>query len=399
MLIREYKLKGKAVQYRTIDRAIRTVQFVRNKAVAFWQDAQPGQKTNLFAMHRLAKDLATEFPFVAQLGSQARQLAAERASISVTNFYRNCREKKPGKKGYPRFQKNCRSVEYSQAGWKLSEDCRRVIFTDKNGIGSLKLVGTIPLNQYPKEKIKRVRIVRRADGYYVQFVIDVERQELAPYTGSMIGLDVGLTSFLTDSNGEEMESPRFLRKTECRIKKMQRQVSKKQRGSANRRKARTRLGRAHLKVQRQRIDFATKLARALYQSHDLIAYENLQVRNMVKNHRLAKSISDAAWSLFRQKLEYYARLFGKVAIPVDPRYTSQMCSSCGAVVKKTLSERTHACPCGAVLDRDHNAAMNILALGIQQLSSSTTGGHPESNAWGEDSLYPLLATASGQAAS
>ena len=392
MIVLEYKLKGKASQFARIDEAIRTMQFVRNKAIRFWMETKG---VNKYDLNGISKPLAAEFDFAKKLNSMARQAACERAWASISRFFDACKKKLPGKKGYPRFQKDCRSVEYKSCGWKLTDGCRKLLMTDGHEIGSLKLVGNRPLNDF-KDRIKRVRLLRRADGYYVQFCIDVDRQEAVPYTGSVIGIDVGLKSFLTDSNGEVVENPRFLRKSERRLKKMQRRVSKKLKGSANRKKARQRLGKVHLKVQRQRKDFATKLARALYQSHDLIAYENLQVRNMVKNRCLAKSISDAAWSLFRDKLEYYARLFRKVAIPVKPHYTSQMCSGCGEVVKKTLSERTHICRCGTVLDRDHNAALNILKLGIAQLS---TEGHSGINAWGEDDRYPLLATASGQVAS
>ena len=143
--------------------------------------------------------------------------------------------------------------------------------------------------------------------------------------------------------------------------------------SANRRKVIKRLARKHLQVSRQRKDFAVKTVRCVVRSNDLIAYEDLQVRNMVKNHKLAKSISDASWSMFRDWVEYFGKVFGKVTIAVPPQYTSQNCSTCGTTVKKSLSERTHQCShCGTVLDRDHNAALNILAIGLKN-----TVGHTE----------------------
>jgi len=164
-------------------------------------------------------------------------------------------------------------------------------------------------------------------------------------------------------------------------------VSSKVKGSKNRAKARGRLGRKHLKVGRQRRDFAVKAARALVMSNDVIAYEDLQVLNMVKNRRLAKSISDAGWRAFVTWLGYLAHVYGKVVVAVPPAYTSQDCSGCGERVTKTLSERTHICPrCTIILDRDHNAARNILALGLRQLEE-TTAGHAESNAWGQSALY------------
>jgi putative transposase len=129
-------------------------------------------------------------------------------------------------------------------------------------------------------------------------------------------------------------------------------------------------------------------------SNDFVAYEELQVRNLVKNHKLAKSISDAAWSQFAQWLEYFGKVYGKTVIAVAPQYTSQDCSNCGNLVKKTLSTRTHICGCGTILDRDHNAAKNILIKGLKQAGislNSNTVGHTEINAWGQTDLYSLVA--------
>jgi len=231
--------------------------------------------------------------------------------------------------------------------------------------------------------------VRRADGYYAQFCIDIDRTEDLTPTGKTIGLDMGLESFYTDSNGVKVENPRYLRKAEKRLKQAQRRVSRKKKGSANRLKARKRLARQHLKVSRQRKDFAIKTARCVgvrcrtpIQSNDLVALEDLKVRNMVKNHHLAQSISDASWSMFRTWLEYYGKVMGRVVIAMAPHYTSQECSSCHVIVKKSLSTRTHTCQCGCVLDRDHNAALNILAAGLK-----STQGHWET-ATLEESIAP-----------
>jgi putative transposase len=158
-------------------------------------------------------------------------------------------------------------------------------------------------------------------------------------------------------------------------------------GSANRKKAINRLGRKHLKVSRQRKDFAVKTALCVVKSSDFIAYEDLQVRNMVKNHKLAKSISDAAWSQFAQWLQYLGKVYGKTVVAVAPQYTSQDCSTCGTLVHKALSVRTHVCECGAVLARDHNAALNILAKALRQAGVNlNTVGHTEINAWGQTDL-------------
>jgi putative transposase len=218
-----------------------------------------------------------------------------------------------------------------------------------------------------------VRVVRRADGYYVQFCLDQERVEKRKPTGKTLGLDVGLTHFYTDSDGQTIENPRHLRKSEKALKRLSRKLSRTTKGSKNRASSRNRLSRKHLKVTRQRKDFAVKLAKCVIQSNDLVAYEDLQVRNMVRNKKLSKSISDAAWSAFRQWLEYFGNVFGVVTVAVPPHYTSQNCSNCGEVIKKSLSQRTHRCHhCGFVLLRDWNAAINRLELALRTVGHMGT---------------------------
>jgi transposase, IS605 OrfB family, central region len=367
MIVLEFKAKGKTTQYTAIDEAIRTAQFVRNKAIRFWMDNRgTGQKE----LYRYNTKLRADFPFVNALNSHACQVAIEWAYSSIARFYDNCRKSVLGKKGYPKFKKNCRCVEYKTSGWKLSEDRRSINFIDKKGIGKLKLKGKWDLHFYPLEQIKRVRLVRRSDGYYVQFLvrIETEKVDIEP-TGRIVGLDVGLKEFYTDSNGHAEPNPKFYRTGEKRLKFRQRRVSRKKKGSANRRKAINRLGRVHLKISGaltrtlrdwQREEHAKRTARCVIQSNDLVAYEDLRIKSLVRNHCLAKSINDVGWYQFRKWLEYFGVKFGKVTIAVNPAYTSIKCSSCGTQVKKSLSMRTHVCQCGFVLDRDWNAAINIL---------------------------------------
>jgi len=388
MLVLEAKLKGKTQQYTLIDEAIRTALFVRNKALRYWMDNHGADKYDLSAQCAV---LAKGFEFVKKLNSQARQASAERAWSAINRFFENCKKKVSGKKGFPKFKKRGHSVEYKTTGWKLSEDRKYLTLTDGFKIGKLKLIGSRDLNFYQIEQIKRIRLVRRADGYYAQFCVDVDRREEIEPTQTTIGLDVGLNHFYTDSKGQVVENLRHLRKSERQLKKLHRKVSKRKKGSANRRKAIKRLAKKHLQVSRQRKDFVVKTARCVVRSNDLIAYEDLQVRNMVKNHKLAKSISDASWSMFRQWVEYFGKVFGKVTVAVPPQYTSQNCSNCGKQVVKTLSQRTHHCGhCGTVLDRDHNAALNILASGLNRV------GHTQINACGEIDLYQLDASLSGK---
>ncbi len=376
MLVVEYKVKGKPSQLKAIDEAIRTVQFIRNKCLRYWMDASKDAKIDRFALNKYSTQLRNEFKFVKDLNSMAVQASAERSWLAIKRFYDNCKSKRSGKKGFPKFQKDNRSVEYKTSGWSLHPTHRRITITDKKGIGELNLLGKWDIHTYPVKAIKRVRLVRRADGYYCQFAIDVECVDVQPKTGKEIGLDVGLEWFYTDSDGHHEPNPRFLRKADKHIKHAQRRIYKKVKGSSGRRKARARYSRKHLRVSRQRNEHASRLARNVCKSNDLVAYEDLRVASLLKNHCLAKSISDASWYQFRQWLEYFATKFGKVAIAVPPQYTSQECSQCKRVANKSLSTRTHVCQCGCTLHRDTNAAINIL------LKAKSRGGHPQSNANG-----------------
>ena len=394
MITLEYKLKGKQAQYRVIDDMIRSAQFIRNKALRYWMD---NQNVKLSDLYKQCAILACEFEWARKLNSMARQAMAERAMFAVQRFFANCKAKKPGKKGYPQFKKNSRSVEYKTSGWKLSSDKRRLTFSDGFAAGTFKLVGSGDLHFYAPDEIKRVRVVKRADGYYVQFGVNVKRTEEISPAGKAIGIDFGLNHFLTDSNGDTVPNPRYLRKSEKALRRLQRKVSKKKKGSSNRQKAINKLGRKHLKVSRQRKDFAVKTALCVVKSSDFVAYEDLQVKNMVKNRKLAKSISDAAWSQFAQWLQYLGNVYGKTVVAVAPQYTSQDCSGCGSTVKKSLSVRTHICSCGLVLDRDHNAAQNILAKALRQTGIQiNTAGHAGINAWGQTDLYSLVVTPTGK---
>jgi putative transposase len=349
-----------------MDEAIRIVQFIRNKCLRKWMDERGVSKNDLQCY---CAQLAKDYSFARMLNSQARQASADRAWFAISRFYENCKNHKLGKKGYPAFQHDNRSVEYKQTGWKLELDGRHITFTDGCGIGTLRLVCN-PKQQieiFPPKQIKRVRIVRRADGYYVQFGVQADRKIEHNSTGTQVGIDVGLKAYYTDSDGHTVENPRHYRKAEKKLKRLNRQLSRKKKGSKNRKKARKQLAKAHLKVQRQREDFARKQANALVSSHDLIAYENLQIRKMVKNRHLAKSIHDAGWGTFLAWVKYYAAMHDIPLIAVAPQYTSQECSECGTLVKKSLSVHTHICTgCGVVLDRDQNAALNILNKALER---------------------------------
>ena len=384
MLVLEAKLRGTDEQYLIIDEMIRTAKFIRNMCIRHWMD---NRGVGQYDLSKLCAVLAKEYKWANKLNSMARQASAERAWAAIKRFYDNCRAGMPGKKGFPRFKKRCHSVEYKTSGWKLSEDRQSLTFTDKFDAGTFQLIGTRDLNFYHLEQIKRIRVVRRADGYYAQFCVDVKRKEEHEWSGRVVGIDVGLEYFYTDSEGNTVENPRFLRKSEKALKRTQRRVSKRKKGSKNRNKAINRMARKHLKVSRQRRDFAVKAALSLVRSSDLIVYEDLQVRNMVKNHHLAKSISDVSWSLFLSWVEYFGRIHGIVVVAVPPQYTSQDCAGCGHRQKKTLSTRTHQCiKCGLKLHRDHNSAIEIKKKGLKILGAKNTEGHSELEACGQTDL-------------
>jgi putative transposase len=195
MLVLEYKVKAKPSQYKAIDEAIRTVQFIRNKCLRYWMDASRETKIDRFALNKYSTELRNEFSFVKDLNSMAVQAAAERGWLAISRFSDNCKSKKPGKKGFPKFQKDNRSVEYKTSGWKLHPTKRRITIIDKKGIGELQLLGKWDIHTYSVKSIKRVRLVRRAVreacakriGYYVQFAIDVECLDIQPPTGQEIG--------------------------------------------------------------------------------------------------------------------------------------------------------------------------------------------------------------------
>ncbi len=382
MIVYEFKVKGKDRQYYAIDEAIRTSQFIQNKCLRYWMD---NKNVGRYDLNKYCAVLAAEFPFADELNSMARQSAAERSWGAISRFYdsdaqraspraSNCKNKALGKKSFPKFKKNCRSVEYKSTGWKLSVTRKAITFSDKKGIGTLKLKGTYDLNYYNIKQIKRVRLVRRADGYYAQFAVDVDPKVEAQPTQQVVGIDLGLKYFIADSKGNVEPAPKFYRKSEKALNRANRKKSKKFsaakkkakiRQSNNYHKARNRYARKHLKVSRQRKEYCKRLAYSVIQSNDLVAYEDLNVKGLVRNRHLAKSISDAGWYTFRLWLEYFGHKYGKVTVAVPPHNTSQNCSNCGEKVKKSLSTRTHVCPhCNYVADRDINASINILKLGL-----------------------------------
>jgi putative transposase len=248
------------------------------------------KKVDKYALNKHCAVLAAEFPFADELNSMARQSAAERAWGAIARFYDNCKKKASpralsravkGKKGFPKFKKHCRSVEYKTSGWKLSETRKVIPFSDKKGIGTLMLKGTYDLNYYDIKQIKRVRLVRRSNGYYAQFAIDVDLKVETQPTGRVVGIDLGLKYFIADDKGNVEPAPQFYLKSEKQLIRANRKKSKKydpkkkkaqQPQSTNYHKARERYARKHLRVSRQRKEYCKRVAYSVIQSNDLVAY-------------------------------------------------------------------------------------------------------------------------------
>jgi putative transposase len=214
--------------------------------------------------------------------------------------------------------------------------------------------------------IKTLTIRRSSTGkWYACFSVEYEPSPL-PQKETTVGIDVGLESFATLSTGEKIENPRFFRTDEKVLARAQRRLAKAEKGTPERKKARKIVARIHERIANRRLNFAHQTSRRMVDQYGTIVFEDLNITNMQKNPHLAKSIADVAWNLFISITESKAEEAGSHVILVNPRNTSQMCSRCGMIVAKTLSDRVHSCPhCGLVIDRDQNAAINIMRLGLQ----------------------------------
>ena len=310
-----------------------------------------------------------DHPELKAVYSQALQDVAHRVHLAFDAFFD--RVKKGEKPGFPRIKGAGQydSITYTQGkNFKVGDST-----IEFPKLGKVKA----KLHRRPWGEVKNCTI-RRINGKWFAFLCQEVEAEHLPPSKNAIGLDAGLNSFMALSNGEFIENPRFFRKDEKSLAKAQRKLSKQKRGSRERKKARKVVSRIHERIRNRRHNFCHQNARRLVNRFGIIAVERLNVKNMVKNHTLAKSISDAAWSQFRSVLVQKAEsAVSREVVECNPAYTSQDCSGCGyrpdgleGRTKKKLSDRWHLCPmCGLSLDRDTNAAVNILALGQQCLAA------------------------------
>ena len=295
-------------------------------------------------------------PELSNVFSQVLQNVCKRVRSGFESYWNR---KRAGLKAHlPRFRGEDRydSLTYPQLGFRL-----------KDGVLCLSKIGDMRIVQHrPVEgKVKTLTVTRsRAGKWYAVFSCEVEAKPIRNRLPA-VGVDLGLNSLVALSDGVTIEAPRSYRRAEKRLRRAQRSLSKKKRGSRNREKARLRVSSVCEKVANQRRDFAYKTARSIVNRYERVYVEDLKIANMVRSNRLSKSIGDASWGMLRSALIYMAERSEGVMALVNPRNTSQVCSGCRAYVEKDLAVRVHVCPyCGLVLDRDVNAARNILRKGI-----------------------------------
>jgi len=310
-------------------------------------------------------ELKKEFPEYNQVPSQSLQDVCQRVDRAFKNFFRRLKAGKSN--GFPRFRGYGRydSITLTQAGWKIEGS---YLIIKKFGRFKVKFHRDIP----NEAKIKMVTIRRTlTKKWFVSFSCDNITPNILPKNNEAIGLDVGCESFLTDSNGLKVENPRYMKRSQDKIAKIQQRLSKQVKGSNRRKKTKQRLAKAHEKVANQRKDFQYRVAKHYVDNYGIIIHEDMKNWNSFRS--LNKSMRDVSWFQFFDILKNKAAEAGREIIKVNPKNTSQMCAQCGEIVKKDLSVRVHDCPfCGLVLDRDENAALNILRAGTALRKLSLT---------------------------
>ncbi len=317
----KYKFKPTPEQERMLDRTLMLCRHVYNAAIGERREAwqKCGVSVGYYQQKAELPGIKAELPEYGEVHSQVLQDVVQRVDRAFQAFFRRVKEGETP--GYPRFHGRDRynSLTYPQFGNGATLDNGFLVLSK---IGRIGVRWSRPLEGAPKT----VTISREADGWYVGFsCADVPVQPL-PTTGQETGIDLGIEAFATLSDGTRIFNPGWYRKAERALKTAQRRVSRRKKGSNRRRKAVTLLAKAHRRVRRQRHDFHHKTALALVRENDTIYHEDLQPANMVKNHHLAKSISDAGWGAFLTILTYKAACAGRRVIAVNPAYTSQWCS-------------------------------------------------------------------------
>ncbi|OPY54825.1 MAG: putative transposase [Methanosaeta sp. PtaU1.Bin060] len=362
----KYRIYPTKSQNTKMNRTLELCRWTYNETLAYRKNAYEKESITVskYETHNLLPLWKKDKPELKEVFSQTLQNVQERVDLAFKAFFR--RVKAGEKPGYPRFKGKgwYDSFSYPQMGFRL-----------ENGLLKLSKIGNLKIKFHrPIEgKIKRLTVRRSATGkWFACFSVEIEDLPKPPWKdGSMVGIDVGLESFATLSNGEKIPNPRFFREEEQELARVQRKLSKAPKGTHERKKALKVVERVHERIANKRYEFAHQVSRDLVDRFGLIAFEDLNIKGMMHNHCLAKSIGDVAWNMLVNITSYKAASAGSMVVLVDPRNTSKMCSRCGILVEKDLSERTHNCSqCGLSLDRDWNAAINILRLGTQSLQNA-----------------------------
>jgi putative transposase len=362
-----YRLYPNKQQQRLLDQQLEECRWLYNHLLAERRDAweQRQESLRLYDQQATLPALKAERPVLAGVHSQVLQNVAVRIDLAFQAFLRRC---KAGEKpGYPRFRGQGRygSITFPQVpvGCRLEDRHLRVA-----NVGHIKVLLHRPLEGMPKTATIR----RSSTGkWYVSFSCECAEPTPLPPTGQQVGIDVGLKTFATLSTGSEIANPRFFRAEEKALAKAQRRLSQAEQGTPARTERRRVVARVHERIAWRRGDFAHQHSRRIVNQFDLIAVEDLSVNRMLHTHCLAKSIADAAWTQFAATLSHKAAWAGRRFVAVNPAYTSQDCSGCGHRQTLSLADRIYACPCcGLILDRDLNAARNILSVGQHALASA-----------------------------
>ena len=330
---------------------------------------ETGKTFTKYDMNKWITKLKKNHPEFNEIYSQVCQNIADRVSKAYKNFFRRIGERKHGKKikvGFPRFKSYISSLTYPQSGFKPEG---KNVFISR--IGRMPFVNHRDI----KGKIKTLTIKQtRSQEWYITFSVENEETSLISNNKPQVGIDLGLKEYATLSDDTRISNPRISNKSIGKLKTIQRQLSNKKKGGRNRRKAKIKLARISEHMARQRDDFLHKTSYRLVNSYSLIAYEKLNIANMVKNRNLARQVTDASWGSFTQYLCNKAERAGCRVVGVNPRNTTRTCSRCGNIQDIGLGERTYLCQkCGLKIERDLNASINILA----------TAGHAGSNASGD----------------
>ena len=348
MLTYKFRIYPTAAQARTIEETLETCRRLYNAMLADRIENRRG----FYDQKKMLVELKRDDKHLKSIHSQVLQDVVLRLDKAYQAFF-------AGLSRYPRFRRSGRynSFTYPQSGFGLKGDRIRL-----STIGEVR----VTLHRGVSGAIRGATIIRDIDQWFVALPVEEDHDVMQSGDGK-VGVDAGISNVVALSDGTLISNPRFLNKSVERIKSLQRRLSHKKKGSSNREKAKLSLAKAWRKARRRRDDFAHKLSDKLTKENKVIVFEDLKVQNMVKNHTLASAIMDAAWGKLRQFTAYKAERRGGRVILVNPGGTSQKCSGCGETVPKELSERVHDCPgCGLVVDRDVNAARNILERGLEQ---------------------------------